>query len=140
MAEPALIWFRPSKLQAYAALCTFAASLRMPIVRACGICRFCCVIGIDQFVSRETRGWVWPTSLTPVAFLSWRLAQIDWSGAAPAERARENDRMRLAEQARRREEAAERSSLAASTATRTAIVQRSRALFREPKLYAATGS
>jgi hypothetical protein len=78
VAEPALIWFRPSKLQAYAALCTFAASLRMPIVRACGICRFCCVIGIDQFASRETRGWVWPTSLTPVAFLSWRLAQIDW--------------------------------------------------------------
>ncbi|MFI7166910.1 replication protein [Rhodococcus erythropolis] len=78
----------------------------------------------------QTRGWVWPTSLThPVAFLSWRLAQIDWSGVTPAERARENDRMRLAEQARRRQEAAERSSRAASAATRAAIVRRSRAQF-----------
>jgi hypothetical protein len=28
----------------------------------------------------QSRGWVWPAQLTrPVAFLRWRLAQIDWS-------------------------------------------------------------
>jgi hypothetical protein len=75
----------------------------------------------------QTRGWVWPTQLTrPVAFLRWRLAQIDWSGSTPAERARENDRIRLTEQAKRRREVDERSSLAASEATRAVVVRRSR--------------
>jgi hypothetical protein len=75
----------------------------------------------------QTRGWVWPTQLTrPVAFLSWRLAQIDWSGSTPAERARKNDEVRCAEQAARREAARVRELNVASPATRAAIVQQFR--------------
>ncbi|TSD47502.1 hypothetical protein FFI94_016035 [Rhodococcus sp. KBS0724] len=41
---------------------------------------------------------------------AWRLTQIDWSAPSPAERAHENDQIRLAEQASRRREAQERDS------------------------------
>lgn len=72
----------------------------------------------------QTRGWVWPAQLTrPTAFLRWRLAQIDWSAPSPAERARENDRTRLAEQATRRREAHERDSHVAHAHTRAEIMQ-----------------
>ncbi|MDV6270959.1 hypothetical protein [Rhodococcus globerulus] len=81
----------------------------------------------------QTRGWVWPTQLTrPTAFLRWRLTHIDWSQPSPTERARENDRARLAEQAARRHEKQERDSHVADAATRTAIVQRSRRQFSRP--------
>ncbi|WP_154100384.1 hypothetical protein [Rhodococcus sp. YH3-3] len=75
----------------------------------------------------QSRGWVWPTQLTrPTAFLRWRLAQIDWSKLSPAERARENDRARLAEQAARRCEARERDSHVAHAHTRVEIMRQLR--------------
>ena len=75
----------------------------------------------------QSRGWVWPTHLTrPVAFLRWRLAQIDWTQPTTAERARHDDQARLAEQAARRQEARERDALVADAATSAAIVARSR--------------
>ena len=78
----------------------------------------------------QSRGWVWPTQLTrPTAFLRWRLAQIDWSQPSPAERARENDRTRLAEQAARRREAHERDSHVAHAHTRAEIMQHLREHF-----------
>ncbi|MCE4265362.1 hypothetical protein [Rhodococcus globerulus] len=76
----------------------------------------------------QSRGWVWPTQITrPTAFLRWRLAQIDWSQPSPAERARENDRTRLAEQAARRRETRERDSHVADAHTRAEIMQHLRA-------------
>lgn len=75
----------------------------------------------------QSRGWIWPTQLTrPTAFLRWRLAQIDWSAHTPAERAREHDRARLAEQAARRREARERDSHVAHAHTRTEIMKQLR--------------
>ncbi|WP_336882612.1 replication protein [Rhodococcus globerulus] len=75
----------------------------------------------------QSRGWVWPAQLTrPTAFLRWRLAQIDWSQPSPAERARDNDRTRLAEQAARRLEARERDSHVAHAHTRAEIMQQLR--------------
>ncbi|MGG7104843.1 hypothetical protein [Rhodococcus sp. 24CO] len=75
----------------------------------------------------QSRGWVWPTQLTrPTAFLRWRLAQIDWSQPSPAERARENDRTRLAEQAARRREIRERDSHVATAHTRAEIMKQLR--------------
>ncbi|PVX59669.1 hypothetical protein [Rhodococcus globerulus] len=72
----------------------------------------------------QSRGWVWPAQLTrPTAFLRWRLAQIDWSQPSPAERAREHDRTRLAEQTARRREARERDSHVAHAHTRAEIMQ-----------------
>ncbi|WP_336883021.1 replication protein [Rhodococcus globerulus] len=72
----------------------------------------------------QTRGWIWPTQITrPIAFLRWRLAQIDWTAHTPAERARDNDRTRLAEQAARRREAHERDSHVADAQTRAEIMQ-----------------
>ena len=72
----------------------------------------------------QSRGWVWPTQLTrPTAFLRWRLAHIDWSQPSPTERARDNDRTRLAEQAARRLEAHERDSHVADAHTRADIMQ-----------------
>ena len=81
---------------------------------------------IARELTRDTqsRGWVWPAQLTrPTAFLRWRLAQIDWSQPSPAERARENDRTRLAEQATRRHETHERDSHIAHAHTRAEIMQ-----------------
>ncbi|NRI64871.1 replication protein [Rhodococcus sp. MS16] len=76
----------------------------------------------------QTRGWVWPAQLTrPTAFLHWRLAHIDWSQPSPAERARDNDRTRLAEQAARRREVYERDSNVADAHTRTEIMKQLRA-------------
>lgn len=76
----------------------------------------------------QTRGWIWPTQLTrPTAFLRWRLAQIDWSKLSPAERAREHDRTRRAEQAARRREVRERNSHVADAHTRAQIMQHLRA-------------
>lgn len=75
----------------------------------------------------QSRGWVWPTQLTrPTAFLRWRLAQIDWTAHTPAERAREHDRTRLAEQAARRRETRERDSHIAHAHTRAEIMQQLR--------------
>lgn len=72
----------------------------------------------------QTRGWVWPTQITrPTAFLRWRLEHIDWSAPSPAERARDNDRTRLAEQATRRRETCERDSNIAHAHTRAEIMQ-----------------
>ena len=72
----------------------------------------------------QTRGRVWPTHLTrPTMFLRWRLAHIDWTAPSPAERARDNDRTRLAEQAARRRETRERDSHVAHARTRTEIMQ-----------------
>lgn len=72
----------------------------------------------------QSRGWVWPAQLTrPTAFLRWRLAQIDWSQPSPAERARDNDRTRLAEQTARRLETHERDSHVAHAHTRAEIMQ-----------------
>ena len=72
----------------------------------------------------QSRGWVWPGQLTrPTAFLRWRLAQIDWSQPSPTERARENDRTRLAEQAVRRRQTRERDSNVAGAHTRAEIMQ-----------------
>ena len=72
----------------------------------------------------QSRGWVWPTHITrPTAFLRWRLAHIDWSQPSPTERARDNDRTRLAEQAARRLEAHERDSHVADAHTRADIMQ-----------------
>ncbi|MCE4267198.1 hypothetical protein [Rhodococcus globerulus] len=84
---------------------------------------------IARELNRDTqfRGWVWPAQLTrPVAFLRWRLAHIDWSAPSPAERTRENDRARLAEQAARRREAHERDSHVAAAHTRAGIMQQLR--------------
>ena len=75
----------------------------------------------------QSRGWVWPTQLTqPTAFLRWRLTQIDWSAPSPAERARENDRARLAEQAARRRETRERDFHIADARTRGQLMQQLR--------------
>lgn len=72
----------------------------------------------------QSRGWVWPTQLTrPTAFLRWRLEHIDWSQPSPTERARHNDRTRLAEQATRRREARDRDSHVAHAHTRAEIMQ-----------------
>lgn len=72
----------------------------------------------------QTRGWVWPTHITrPTAFLRWRLAHIDWSQPSPTERARENDRTRLAEQATRRRETREQDSHVAHAHTRADIMK-----------------
>ena len=72
----------------------------------------------------QSRGWIWPTQLTrPTAFLRWRLTHIDWSAPSPAERARDNDRTRLAEQAARRREARERGLHVAAAHTRAQIMQ-----------------
>jgi hypothetical protein len=84
---------------------------------------------IARELTRDTqsRGWVWPTQITrPIAFLRWRLAHINWSVPSPAERARDNDRTRLAEQATRRREAHERDSHVAHAHTRTAIMKQLR--------------
>ncbi|TSD40433.1 hypothetical protein FFI94_032535 [Rhodococcus sp. KBS0724] len=78
----------------------------------------------------QARDWVWPTQLTrPTAFLRWRLTQIDWSQLSPTERARENDRTRLAEQAARRLEAHERDSHVADAHTRAQIMRQLREQF-----------
>lgn len=75
----------------------------------------------------QTRGWVWPTQITrPTAFLNWRLTQIDWSAHTPAERAREHDRTRLAEQTARRRETRERDSHVAHAHTRADIMKQLR--------------
>ncbi|TSD40454.1 replication protein [Rhodococcus sp. KBS0724] len=75
----------------------------------------------------QTRGWVWPTQLTrPTSFLRWRLAHIDWTAQTPAERARENDRTRLAEQAERWREARERDSHVADAHARAQIMKQLR--------------
>ncbi|PBC35814.1 hypothetical protein CJ178_30625 [Rhodococcus sp. ACPA4] len=84
---------------------------------------------IARELTRDTqsRGWVWPTQFTrPIAFLRWRLAHIDWSQPSPAERARDNDRARLAEQAARRHEAYERDSHIAHAHTRAKIMRQLR--------------
>lgn len=88
----------------------------------------------------QTRGWVWPTQLTrPVAFLSWRLAQIDWSGATPAELARKNDEVRCAEQAARREESRLRELNVASPAKRAMIMQQARSRRQNVQLPPSVG-
>lgn len=85
----------------------------------------------------QRRGWTWPRTGSldsPIKFLHWRLARIDWTGPSPSERAAEAKRQRDIERRSATTVAATRDADVATIATREASMSRIReALSRKKK-------
>lgn len=94
---------------------------------------------IAKALSEDTqrRGWTWPRTGSldsPIKFLHWRLARIDWTGPAPSERAAEAKRRRDIERRSATAVAATRDADVATITTREASMSRIReALSRKKK-------
>ena len=77
----------------------------------------------------KARGWNWPaaeTLDTPVAFLRWRLARIDWSGPSYSERAMAAKKLRDEERRRAASQSEQRLAARASDVTRRAAMKQIR--------------
>lgn len=86
---------------------------------------------IAKALSEDTqrRGWTWPRAGaldSPLKFLHWRLARIDWSGPSPSERAAEAKHRREFERHRAAEIASSRDANVASQNIREASMCRIR--------------
>lgn len=80
---------------------------------------------IAQALSRHTadNGQIWPTAseiTSPVAFLRFKLSQLDWTCPSPSEKRAQADEARRKEIAQRQDELARRDAAQASSATRAA--------------------
>lgn len=128
---------RPLTLQRAAAALVAAAPAVAPPIHIGAVCDVLNRVGIDtqRWTGREvaraltadtvTRGETWPHPSevqNPVAFLSYRLARIDWTGPSPTERARFAGEQRKAEQDRMRADWAARDAGVASAEHRAATM------------------
>lgn len=80
---------------------------------------------IAQALSRHTadNGQIWPTAseiTSPIAFLRFKLSQLDWTRPSPSEQRAQADAARRKEIAQRQDELARRDAAQASSATRAA--------------------
>ncbi|GAA4485954.1 hypothetical protein GCM10023094_41540 [Rhodococcus olei] len=78
----------------------------------------------------KRRGWVWPNTgnlKDPIAYLRWRLAQIDWSVPSPTEIAIAAKNTRNAQRRATERETVDRNGNAASRSTRESAMARIRA-------------